>query len=449
MLNVQAARSAGEAVRVLYCCDVTAQRAAALAAKAEAERRAETLYRRFAEAIENMPASLMLCDEEDRIVLCNSATKSFFPKVAHLLVPGTRYEDLMRAQVQSGFIPDALDDPDKWVRDRVRRHRDGNTMLTRHYADGRWIKIVERRTSDGGIAGVRIDISELKQKEEELEKKAREILEYAKQIQRANAELAQAQIQLLEAKEHAEKANHAKSEFLANMSHELRTPLNAVIGFSEMMKLEALGPVGSPTYLEYAKDIHESGVHLLRVINDMLDLSKIEAGRLELHPELFDVSTAIEHCVQLMRDRAAKANVSLSMEALRDLGLVADERMIKQVLFNLISNAIKFTPAGGTIQLSAGVESTGELAISVADTGIGIAPADLPRVMEPFVQIDSALSRKHTGTGLGLPLAKSMVELHGGRFEMKSEVGIGTTVMLHFPANRCQPPSGHGTVSAA
>ena len=242
------------------------------------------------------------------------------------------------------------------------------------------------------------------------------------------------------AKEQAEAANRTKSEFLANMSHELRTPLNAILGFSEIMRAEMFGPMGARRYLDYAQDIYQSGSLLLELINDILDLSKIEAGRVELHDEIINIGDLVDGALRFTQERAAVNGITIVQEVDPKLPLLrADRRLLTQILLNLLSNATKFTPSGGRISISAAVGDTGDLAVRVADTGIGIAPADIVRVLEAFGQVESALSRKHGGTGLGLPLAKGLAELHGGRLDIVSDVGKGTTVTVSLPAKRLQP----------
>jgi signal transduction histidine kinase len=231
-------------------------------------------------------------------------------------------------------------------------------------------------------------------------------------------------------------ANRAKSEFLANVSHELRTPLNAIIGFSELMIGEMFGPLGE-RYAEYIRDIHDSGQHLLTVINDILDLSKIEAGRMEMAEEIFDLRGTIDSILRMAGERAAAGGIAVEVDLPEPSPrLSADERMIKQILINLLSNAIKFTASGGRIAVAAAVQQDGGIAVSVTDTGIGIPADDLPNLCSPFWQIDRGLNRKFEGTGLGLSLCKRMTEMHGGQLVIESEVGVGTTVTVRLPAAR-------------
>ncbi|MDH5749879.1 MAG: ATP-binding protein [Rhodospirillales bacterium] len=246
----------------------------------------------------------------------------------------------------------------------------------------------------------------------------------------------QTESRLRVAKEEAELASRTKSEFLANMSHELRTPLNAVIGFSDIMSRQLFGPIDKK-YMEYAQDINISGTHLLELINDILDVSQIEAGKLKLNEEEMEILDIVDSSIRLVSERAEKSHIKLIKKIPKDLCcLYADPRRAKQVLLNVLSNAIKFTPEGGTISISGEWEKDGSISVYVTDTGIGIAPENIPLVLQPFGQIDNAFSRSTQGTGLGLPLSVNLMELHGGSLTIISETGLGTTVCLMFPAER-------------
>jgi signal transduction histidine kinase len=248
--------------------------------------------------------------------------------------------------------------------------------------------------------------------------------------------------EMLAAKTAAEAASQAKSQFLANMSHELRTPLNAIIGFSEFLTFEGVRPADSTQITEYARAIHESGLHLLSVINDMLDLSKAEAGRLELQDEVVDVEQSIASALVFVEPRATVVGLKLSSQIEANVPpLCADARMLRQIVLNLLSNAVKFTPAGGEVEIAAARDRVGGgLVVSVRDTGIGIKPEDIPRAFVPFRQIENPFTRKYPGTGLGLPLVKAMTEAHSGTVKVESTPGVGTTVSVHFPESRIFKP---------
>jgi PAS domain S-box-containing protein len=385
--------------------DVTERRAAE-AALAHA-------HAMLADAVECIAEGLALFDAEDRLILHNRKFTTIFPFLAEQReLAGMRFEEMVRLALAAGAIgdPKALVDPEGWVDERLRLHRNplfGDLDL--RLADGRWIEVKERRTGAGGIVGVWSDITELQRRE----------------------------AATVEAKNAAEIANRAKTTFLANMSHELRTPLNAIIGFAELLSLQLNGPLGHERYLGYARDIGVSGEHLLKVINDILDLTRIEAGGMEIHDEPVRFSDLIESSLRFIRDQATRAGLAIAVESAEDLPrLRGDPRKLRQVLINLLSNAVKFTPRGGRIRIEAARAAGGGLLLRVADTGIGMAADDIAQALTPFKQIDNSLARKYEGAGLGLPLAKNLVELHGGALEVMSELGQGTIVTCGFPLAR-------------
>ena len=289
------------------------------------------------------------------------------------------------------------------------------------------------RNEDGTITGAVVvysDITTRKRAEQEL-------LDSKQDLERQSRELEEMTEYLIQARDLAEAASRAKSEFLAAMSHELRTPLNAIIGFSEILKDELFGPAGSVKNREYAHDINESGQHLLTLINDILDLSKVESGADELHDEDIEIAEVIGSVEMLVKDRASKGGVELEFENPDELpALRADARKLKQILVNLLSNAIKFTAPGGKVTLRTWCRLDSGMVFQVTDTGIGMATEDIPKALSPFSQVDSDLSRKYEGTGLGLPLTKGLVEMHSGSLDLQSEVDVGTTVTVRFPAER-------------
>ena len=276
------------------------------------------------------------------------------------------------------------------------------------------------------------------------------LMRVRRDLQRANGQLESRIADISRSKEEAELANRSKSEFLAMMSHELRTPLNAVIGFSDLMRIEAFGPVGSDRYREYAGDIHDSARHLLSLINDILDLSKIERGTLKPEDDDIDIAAAVNAVETLVKDRADRDRVKLKIQLDSDLPpLRADSRQLKQMLANLLANAIKFTDPGGDVTVTVTCDPDAGYVFDVTDNGIGMAPEDLPKALAPFVQVEREHGHKHEGTGLGLPLTKRMIELHGGELILESTQGVGTRAALVFPPDRILSPAGQSSKDAA
>ncbi|MCH8000544.1 MAG: PAS domain S-box protein [Proteobacteria bacterium] len=322
------------------------------------------------------------------------------------------------------------------VDDEVLWRKDGTSFPVEY-----WSHPIRRNGEIVGAVVTFLDTTERKRSEEAL-REARNTLEQrvkerTAELERQGAKLVRLADDLLIARDEARAADRAKSEFLAAMSHELRTPLNAIIGFSEIIKGETFGPVGSVQYRDYASDIHESGQHLLALINDILDLSKVESGVDELHEENIEVPEILESVLRLVQQRAENSRLELELDLSQDLpSLWADERKLKQILVNLLTNAIKFTDAGGKVTLRAWCRRDSGFVFQIIDTGIGIAAEDIPKALSQFGQVDSDLDRQYEGTGLGLPLTKALVELHGGCFDLQSRAGVGTTATVRFPATR-------------
>ncbi len=495
-------------------------------------KRAEEASQRFLAAIEAFSGGFVYFDADDRLVVCNEEYRSLHGTEACDVLPGIKFGDLLRAEVEVGAIKAAIGREEEWIAQRMDRFRNPAGPFEIERGDDFWVQVSEERLPDGGLLGVGIDITERKRAEEALRDKEQgyhalftnaqvglawtdlatgrvieangqwvEMFGYADKpaliegfraadhyanprdrdraisllksdgfirnfetrLKRVDgsvdwvrfdavydevnqiiqsvvtdiSEQKKLERDVIRAKDEAELANRAKSEFLANMSHELRTPLNAIMGFSQLMKNQTFGPIGDERYRTYAGDVFESGEHLLSLINDILDLSKIEAGSAELRETDIDIKATVEKCLTLVKDRSTEAGLNLVTKPTPEFpALRADERMLKQMLINLLTNAIKFTATGGTITVGWEVADDGRLKIAVHDTGIGIAAEDLPKAMEVFGQIEGSFERHFEGTGLGLPLVQSLAALHGGGIEIDSAVDVGTAVAIWFPPER-------------
>jgi two-component system cell cycle sensor histidine kinase PleC len=400
--------------------------------------RSKTADIRLRDAIETISEAFVLWDAENRLVMCNSKYQQLhgMPDVA--LVPGTPYADVIAAGrkplVRSQVISDG-------------KPEDGARSFELQLEDGRWLQINERRTKDGGFVSVGTDITQLKRHEGRLMDGERRLMATIADLRQSRQKLEQQAQQMVELaekyaeeKDRAEAANRAKSEFLANISHELRTPLNAIIGFSEIMSSGMFGALGSPKYVEYCQDIHQSGTYLLGVINDVLDMSRIEAGRMMLHPEDLVLDELVEESIRVVSTMAEQQQIEVISEAGRDLRMRGDRRALTQIMLNLLSNAVKFTPAGGRIRVRARAVG-GAITFSVADSGIGIPREALNKLGRPFEQVSNQFTKNHRGSGLGLAIASSQASLHGGAMRIRSTEGRGTVVSVRLPANPTpQPP---------
>jgi two-component system cell cycle sensor histidine kinase PleC len=384
--------------------------------------RTATADMRLREAVETISEAFVLWDTDRRLVLSNNKFQEQHGLPDEAVVPGVSYEKVVAAMTNP-LLPNA-------------QATDGSVEL----ADGRWVQINERRTKDGGLVSIGTDITKLKLHEEKLIDSERALIAHNVELTNSQQALEYQAQQLAELaqkyadeKSRAEEASQAKSEFLANMSHELRTPLNAIIGFSEIMESGMFGKLGSEKYYEYCTDIRASGVYLLEVINDILDMAKIEAGRMPVNIEAVRLEEIVSDAMRVMSVRAEEKKLLCRTEVCDDLTVRADRRAIKQILLNLISNAVKFTPDGGHIAVRA-KRSGSSAFLVIEDSGIGIAREALKKLGRPFEQVESQLTKTQAGSGLGLAIAKSLAELQGGRMRIRSLENVGTTVFLRLPA---------------
>jgi PAS domain S-box-containing protein len=490
---------------------------------------------RLRNAISALPAGIAFFDRNDRLYLWNGAYAAVSGSAAKLLRKGVQFRELLREQLRDGHYAEATGRHAQWIDERLALRAKGEGSREQDLHDGRWHRVQDRRTPDGGTVSICADVTDVRRGEAsfklmfdnnpvpmwlwegskqlrilDLNQAALDHLGYTRDaiasltvfdilsdeerpalnamiasgIVRpydgermwrprrvdgtlryavpyihilptkgaphfvgavvdvtdrvaAEQELRRNAQALTIALDRAEGANRAKSEFLAAMSHELRTPLNAILGFSDILQKEMFGPMGNERYLDYARSIHGSGAHLLGLINDILDLSRLDAGQLELALEPVNLRELVAACEESMALRAEQGRIRLS-SAIEPVMLRADNRRMRQMLLNLLSNALKFTPAGGEVRVET-FRSDDGFVIAVQDTGIGMSDEDIPKAMERFGQIDSSLSRKYEGTGLGLPLTQQLAQLHGALFAIESAPGQGTTVRIIFPLEAVLP----------
>ncbi|MFJ5487691.1 ATP-binding protein, partial [Hansschlegelia beijingensis] len=414
---------AEDGVRLIgICVDVTEHRTLA--------ERTATADMRLRDAIETISEAFVLWDASNRLVTCNSKFQQLYELKDEAVRPGTLRDEIIAAGRQPVIVNSVRPDG---------RVEDGARSYEAQIEDGRWLRINERRTKDGGFVSVGTDITSLKRQEERLMDSEKALMANVADLRKSRQtleiqaqQLADLAEKYAEQKSQAEFASQAKSEFLANISHELRTPLNAILGFSEIMESGLFGPLGSEKYYEYLRDIRESGVYLLDVINDVLDMAKIEAGRFRLARETLDIDKVVLDAMRVISPRAEEKSIAVRAEAACGATVEVDRRALKQILLNLLSNAVKFTPAGGRVTIRTRAVG-GAMNLYIEDTGIGIPKDAIDKLGRPFEQVENQFSKSHKGSGLGLAIAKSLTELHGGSMRIRSTVGVGTVVLVRLP----------------
>ena len=384
---------------------------------------------RLRTAIESISESFVLWDARERLVMCNTRYQEHSGLSGSDVAPGT-----LRSAIEERTIAFAAE-----RRLANAGGRNGSATYERQLKDGRWVQVNELRTRDGGCVSVGADITQIKQHQEKLVESERRLmatihdLSLARRAEEARArELAELNRKYMRETERAEAANRAKSEFLANMSHELRTPLNAIIGFSELMQSGLFGSLGSERYEEYVRDIHGSGNYLLGVINDILDMSKIEAGRFSLDREKIDLAPLVLEAVRVISLQAEKKKIAIDTNIADAMTLNGDRRAIKQIAINLLSNAVKFTGENGRIAVRAR-KMSGAVVLTIEDTGCGIPTEALRKLGKPFEQVQNQFTKSHSGSGLGLAISRSLAQLHGGALKIRSTEGVGTIVSVRIP----------------
>ncbi|WP_374302732.1 PAS-domain containing protein [Ferrovibrio sp.] len=396
--------------------------------------------RQMFDAIESISDGFILYDKDERLVLCNSKYREFYREISDLLVPGTKFSDILRASIQRQMVDMEPAFLEEWLAERVELFRKGSGSTETRLANGRWLRNTERRTSDGGVVGIRTDITALKQQQETLQRNITDLEAANRQVEQQSFRLRELADRFSEEKERAEEASRAKSEFLAMMSHEIRTPMNGVLGTIGLLQNTEL----SQQQHKLVITARESAEHLLTLINDILDFSKLEAGRIDLESIDFDLPRVIESAVSMMNPRAVMKGLRLSTCVAPEVPRFAkgDPARLRQVLFNLTGNAIKFTDRGEVeIIVDAVHQSEGRfnLTVKVRDTGIGIAADKIKHLFGRFSQADSSIARRFGGTGLGLAISKQLIELMGGKIGVESTEGEGSIFWFTLPLHEGQP----------
>ncbi|EBX4816802.1 PAS domain-containing sensor histidine kinase, partial [Salmonella enterica subsp. enterica serovar Newport] len=390
--------------------------------------RFETADMRLSAAVECLSESFVLWDANGRLVLCNERFQKDL---------GLRNEDVARGVTRQSIEERRL----PYVSEERMASKQGprTASYERQLADGRWVQYAELKTPDGGVVAIGADITSLKSNQEKLLSSQRQLKRTIEDLQRAQVAEQERTHQLERETERAEAASKAKSDFLANMSHELRTPLNAIIGFSQIMSQSHFGPLGNERYVEYATDIQQSGEHLLGVINDILDMARIESGRVVVEREDINLNPLISETVRVLAVQASAKKINLVTRIAQDMSVFADRRAIKQIILNLLSNAVKFTGENGTITVRAR-QVSGALSLTIEDTGCGIPKAALSKLGRPFEQVQNQFTRNHQGSGLGLAISRSLAEMNGGALKIRSREGIGTIVSVRIPVKSRELP---------
>jgi PAS domain S-box-containing protein len=374
------------------------------------QKEAANRLRLLASAMEAMSEGMVLFDPNDQLIICNSRFREINASVPKSITTGITFDEHLRAVVAAGLVPESVGREEEWIKMRLERHKNPTGAFELLREDDLWLMIQEERMEDGSTIIFYIEISDLKQ----------------------------ANIDREAALTKAEKANRAKSEFLATMSHEFRTPLNAIIGFSGMLQAQYFGPLGSSNYIEYANDIHRSGEHMLALVNDVLDVAAIEAGKRFISIEAISVQEVLADCIRNMETMLDDACIELICDTPDDLPVLnTDKRSVVQIILNLLSNAIKFTERNGSISVSAKTKDENML-ITVSDTGIGIPSDRISSITEPFSQSHSDPHKAQDGTGLGLSIVKSIVDVLEGSLHLNSQIGEGTTVTVTLPLDATQ-----------